>query len=98
MLRRDGKRYAVISDEGFRVDRSGSPLTQFILQYSEADHVMEYPLENLAPGACTQIVVDEIKGWLPPYSAELIPEAKRREIAERLVAALTFLGDWAAVS
>jgi hypothetical protein len=93
MLSRDGKRYAVTSDEGFRVDRTGSPMTQFVLRYIEADHVLEYPLENLAPGSMTPIVVDEIERWQPPFQSELISGSRREQIAERLAAALVFLGD-----
>jgi hypothetical protein len=90
---RDGKRYAVISEEGFRVDRTGSPMTQFVLRYIEGDHVVEYPLENLMPGSVTPIVVKEIARWQPPFQDELLTAAKREQIAQRLAAALVFLGD-----
>jgi hypothetical protein len=93
MLRRDEKRYAVVSDEGFRVDRTGSPMTQFVLRYTEADYILEYPLENLMPGSVTPIVVDEIGRWQPPFENELITGPRREQIAERLAAALVFLGD-----
>jgi hypothetical protein len=97
MLQREGKRYAVTSDEGFRVDRSGSPMTQFVLRYTEGDHVLEYPLENLVAGSVTPIVVADIKGWMPPHAHEVITESKREQIGARLVAALTFLGDSAKI-
>ena len=97
MFHKEGKRYPAVSDEGFRVDRKGSPITQIVLVYIEGDHFLEYPLENLMPGSIDPIIVSEIGKWNPPFNDEPIPDDKRKQIAERIVAAVTFVGDKAKV-
>lgn len=98
MFQRDGKRYCAINKEGFRVERSGSPLTQFILHYIEADHVLDYPLENLTSGSVTLINIDSITKWNNPYQNDAISSNKSKQIAERIVSALQFLGDKALIT
>lgn len=85
-------RYGAESDEGFAVIRDGSPLTQFVLRYIEGGYELECPLENIVPEAVDHINLDSLKSWLPPHSSEPIEMAKRRQIAERICAAMHFLG------
>lgn len=98
MFQRDGKRYCAISEDGFQIERSGSPLTQFVLHYIEGTHSLDYPLENLMPGSITKIDVESLGKWNQPFSSEIISDQKREQIAGRIVAALRFLGDKAEVS
>ena len=97
MLPKEGNRYPVVSDDGFRVDRKGSPITQIVITYSEGDHLLEYPLENLIPGSIDVIVASNIHGWCPPYDAEAISDSKKRLIADRIVEAMSLVGDRAQV-
>ena len=93
MFQRDGKRYCAVSDEGFRVERSGSPMTQFVLHYVEGPRSLKYPLENLVPGSVTPITIGQIDKWNPPFTDEVISDQRKEQIAERIVSALIFLGD-----
>lgn len=86
-------KYAVESNEGFLVDRIGSPLTQFTMRYHEDGKIAELPLENLVAEAEIPILVSAIKDWNSPYDGEPLSQAKRNEIAQRISAAMNFLGD-----
>jgi hypothetical protein len=81
------------SSEGFCVQRLGSPMTQFIIRYSEGDHVLEYPLENLVPNATDMIVVKRIGPWRQPHQEQTIDDSQKVLIATRICDALAFLGD-----
>lgn len=87
------KKYAVMSDNGIMVDRTGSPFTQFTMRYHENGKIIEYPLENLISSAKIPIFTSLITHWNPPYSDELLPQSKRLQIAEYISAAINFLGD-----
>jgi hypothetical protein len=91
-------KYAVESDEGFMVDRVGSPLTQFSMRYHEDTKIAEHPIENLVSEAEIPISASLIKGWNPPFDRQLMPQEKRIEIARRICAAMNFLGDKSYVS
>jgi hypothetical protein len=93
MFRKLGTRYAVESDDGFVVSRSGSPLTQFVITYQEGSRLLDYPLENLMPGSVTPILVSSIRNWNSPESLGPLSLDKRREIAQRISDAMRFLGD-----
>jgi hypothetical protein len=93
MLKKVENCYAVVSDEGFAVSRSGSPLTRFVMHYHEGSRTLDYPLENLMPGSVTPIVVSLIKNWNSPHNVEPLLPDKRLQIAERLRSAMEFLGD-----
>jgi hypothetical protein len=97
MLTKLKDRYGVSSDEGFVVDRTGSPLTQFIMRYREGRRTLEYPLENLVPGSVTPVVLGSIKMWNSPHNMEQLSLDKRLEIAERIKDAMEFLGDKSSV-
>ena len=84
---------AVKSSDGFSVERLGSPLTQFIIRYSEGEHILEYPLENLMPGASDRIYIGRIGPWKEPYQDEVLNEKHKRLISDRIREAMDFLGD-----
>ena len=86
-------RRAVKSDEGFTVERLGSPMTQFLIRYSEDNHWIEYPLENLTPDSQITIFASQITSWLPPFSEKILSAEKRVQIAERMADGMTFMGD-----
>jgi hypothetical protein len=86
-------RSAVESNEGFVVERTGSPLTQFMIRYIENGREINYYLENLMPGAIDLITVAEIRSWQPPHETEELSIEKRMLIAERIKAAMAFWGD-----
>jgi hypothetical protein len=90
-------RYAVESELGFIVDRTGSPIKQFVVHYREGGKVIDYPIENLAPGSITRISIAAIKNWNNPHDQEKLSYEKKKEIAERIVAAMVFLGDQSCV-
>ena len=83
----------VVSAEGFCVQRFGSPMTQFVVHYSEGDHILEYPLENLVPGVIDMVFVDRIGPWCSPYQTETIDDERKLLIAVRIRDAMGFLGD-----
>jgi|SRR5690348_4641637 len=85
--------WGVSSIEGFTVVRCGSPMMQFVIKYSEAGHSLHYALENLAPGSIQSVAVAAIGPWLPPHTDEAISPAQQRQIADRIVQAMFFLGD-----
>jgi hypothetical protein len=89
--------WGVSSIEGFTVVRRGSPLTQFVIEYSEAGRSLRYALENLGPGSIQPIAVAAIGPWLPPHAHEVISPAQQHQIADRIVQAMFFLGDKFAV-
>jgi len=82
-----------MSSEGFCVERLGSPLTQFVVRYSEGNHVLEYPLENLVSGVIDKVFTDRIGPWRKPHQDETIDDVHKRLIAYRVCEALGFLGD-----
>ena len=86
-------RRAVVSDEGFSVERTGSPLTQFIVRYAEGDHVLEYPLEDVASGHAVSVVVGSVGPWLPPYQSERVSPERQKMIANRIRDGMMFMGD-----
>jgi hypothetical protein len=74
--------------------RTGSPLTQFVIEYRENDgHSLRYSLENLVAGAIDDIDVALIGPWDSPNTDERIDVKRKEQIAERIVAAVKFLGD-----
>ena len=84
----------VSSIDGFTVVRTGSPMTQFVLTYTESDgHSIDYPLENLIPGSIDVISVSGIHCWSPPFEAEPVPHKKRIQIAKRIVDGMNTLGE-----
>ena len=93
MFTRLSRGRAVRSSEGFSVERVGSPLTQFVIRYSEGDHVLEYPLENLMPDVIDKIYVDRIGPWNRPHQDEVISVGDKRLISNRIREAMDFLGD-----
>lgn len=97
MFTKLGDAWGVSSIEGFTVVRRGSPLTQFVIEYSEAGRSLHYALENLAPGSIQPIAVAAIGPWLPPHVNEAISPAQQQQIADRIVQAMFFLGDSFAV-
>ena len=86
------------SSEGFSVTRCGSPMTQFVLEYSADGRTLRYALENLVPGAVQLIVASNIGPWLQPHETEALGSVEQREIANRIVNAMIFLGDKFAVA
>lgn len=90
--------WGVSSIEGFTVVRRGSPLTQFVIEYSEAGRSLHYALENLGPGSIQTIDAAAIGPWLSPYADEPIGPVQQQQIAERIVQAMFFLGDKFAVA
>lgn len=83
----------VVSDEGYCVERIGSPLTQFFVRYLESDHVLEYPLENVTSDSVNRISVAKIGPWFPPYQSEALDVYRKIQIASRIREAMQFLGD-----
>jgi hypothetical protein len=81
------------SSEGFTVTRSGSPLTQFVIEYSEGKRSVRYSLESLVHGSVQPIVASNIGPWLQPHQAEALGAIEQHEIANRIVNAMLFLGD-----
>ncbi len=90
-------RYGVISDEGYRIDRTGSPITQFVMRYHEDGKMALYYMENLMPWATDRISVSGVNGWEPPHAQEQMSLEKKRQIALRIKEAMFFLGDRAIV-
>ena len=93
MLTKMPKSWGVTSDSGYSVVRSGSPLTQFCIEYSEGDRRLHYYLENLMPGFHNRLVVSEIGPWQAPHEADDISQEQQEAIARRIVEAMSFLGD-----
>jgi hypothetical protein len=94
MFQRLGKRYAAQSDEGFIVERIvESFFAEPMIRYIEDGRVINYYLQNLAPGAIDKIKVAEIRSWEPPHETEELSLEKRILIAERIKMTLEFLGD-----
>jgi len=85
--------WGVSSIEGFTVVRRGSSMTQFVIEYAEARRSLHYALENLAPGSIQPVAAAAIGPWLPPHADEAISPAQQRQIADRIVQAMFFLGD-----
>ena len=86
------------SNEGFTVVRRGSPMTQFVIEYSEAGRSLHYALENLVQGSVQPVIAAAIGPWLPPHANEAISPAQQEQIASRVVQAMLFLGDKFAVA
>jgi hypothetical protein len=84
---------AASPSDGYTVRRRGSPLTQFHIEYTEGDRQLRYYLENLAAGATDEINPRDVGPWLPPYEEDLLSADRQIQIAERMVAAMLFLGD-----
>jgi hypothetical protein len=74
------------SDEGYQVRLFGFRRG---LQYSEGDHVLRVNIELSV--SANIIYIDSLKSWLPPHQDEKISEEKRRQIQQRVIAALDFL-------
>ena len=85
-------KWGASSADGFTVTRSGSPLTQFVIEYSEGERALRYSLENLVQGSVQSIVASSIGPWLQPHETEAIGTHEQREIANRIVKAMVFLG------
>jgi|HubBroStandDraft_2_1064218.scaffolds.fasta_scaffold420229_2 hypothetical protein len=77
---------SVWSDEGYRV-RLSVPTRG--LQYTEGNHVLRVHTELSTSGNI--ICINSVKSWLPPHQDEKISEEKRRQIQQRVIAALDFL-------
>ena len=93
MLKRVVNKYAVESDEGFMVDRTGTSFTEAIMRYHEGPRVLELVLDYMEASAATPIEVKYITNWNPPYEKEALSIEKRVEIASRICDAMKFLGD-----
>ena len=86
-------KWGASSSEGFTVTRSGSPLTQFVIEYSEGERALRYSLESLVQGSVQPIIASNIGPWLQPHETEALGSIQQREIANRIVKAMLFLGD-----
>ncbi len=93
MFTKLAKGRGVMSSDGFCVERQGSPLTQFVVCYSEGDHVLKYSLENLVSDVTDRLYVDSIGPWCQPYQDEVIDDERKLLIAHRIRDAMEFLGD-----
>jgi hypothetical protein len=91
-------KWGASSSEGFTVTRSGSPVTQFVIEYSEGERALRYCLESLVQGSVQPITASNIGPWLRPHEAEVIGSIEQREIANRIVKAMVFLGEKFAVA
>jgi hypothetical protein len=90
-FKKERGRTAAISDKGFRVEKLESAPTDLAITYREGDHVIDYRLENIYPGSCV-IYIERMPGWEPPFADETITEHRKAVIAERIAAAMDFMG------
>jgi hypothetical protein len=84
---------AARSDEGFVVEAVCPSFTQFVVRYIEGSHVIELYPDLVVEGAATPIEVRYISRWMPPHDDEILDMEKRAKIADRIKAALDFLGE-----
>jgi hypothetical protein len=88
-MRMDKK--TVASDLGFTVHRDDA----FTLSYREGDHVLKFELELSGVKEYGFLIYSDSslsRRWQPPFDQEEVSPEKKREIMERVLAAVKFMG------
>jgi len=78
----------VESDDGFRVKVR---TFKFFVEYRESKRVARILVDRELGEVTVKVYADTKIEWKPPYTSEIISEAKRKEILNRVVAVLRFL-------
>ena len=78
----------VESDTGFRVKVRSF---RFFVEYREGKRVAKIPVQPVMGKALVNVYANTAVEWKAPFAAEVIPEAKRKEILKNVVEAMRFL-------